>query len=170
MGGSPVTQLSEEDRDALNRIAAAQEADTIDRALAAARERLHMDSAYVSHIDSRRQKIDDTSGDPSALGFGSGTEVPIEDTYCRRMLRGELPNVVPDTSREPAVRGLDATTRVGSYVGVAITLADGTVHGTLCCASREPREQLGEEELAFMRILADMVAARIDRLVGNQPR
>jgi GAF domain-containing protein len=165
-----VTQLSEEDREALRSIAAAQEADTIDRALEAARERLHMDAAYVSHIDSRRQKIDDISGDPSRMGFESGTEVALEQTYCTRMLRGELPNVIPDTRTEPRVRGLDATQRVGSYVGVAITLADGTVHGTLCCASTEPREQLGEDELAFMRVLADMVAARIDRLVGNLPR
>jgi GAF domain-containing protein len=163
-------QLSEEDRQALRLIAAAQEADTIDRALEAARDRLHMDAAYVSHIDSRRQKIDITSGDPASLGFASGTEVPVEDTYCSRMLRGDLPNVVPDTSVEPAVRGLSATDLVGSYVGVAITLADGTVHGTLCCASSEPREELGEEELAFMRVLADMVAGRIDRLVGNLPQ
>ena len=85
MGGSPVTHLSEEDRDALNRIAAAQEADTIDRALAAARERLHMDAAYVSHIDSRRQKIDHvSSGGTTPIGFTPGTEVPLEDTYCRR--------------------------------------------------------------------------------------
>jgi GAF domain-containing protein len=86
------------------------------------------------------------------------------------MLSGQLPNVIRDTSKEPAVRDLGATARVGSYVGVAITLADGSVHGTLCCVSTEPREQLGDEELAFMRVLADMVANRIDRLHEDRPQ
>lgn len=158
-----MTELPDRDRETLERIAAARDADTIDRALTAARERLQMDAAYVSHIDSKRQRIDELSGDGSALGLSCGAEAPLEETYCARMLRGELPSVVPDTGTEPAVRGLQATERVGAYVGVAITLSDGSVHGTLCCVSSEPREQLGEEELTFMRVLAGMVADRIDR-------
>ncbi len=165
-----MAQLPDRDRETLERIATAREADTIDRALTAARERLRMDAAYVTHVNSERQLIDEVSGDSSAMGFGSGTEVPTEDTYCSRMLSGALPNVVPDTSKEPAVRGLGATSLVGSYVGVAITLADGSVHGTLCAASSEPREQLGDEELAFMRVLAGMVANRIDRSHADRPR
>ena len=165
-----MTQLPDRDRETLERIAAAQDADTIDRALTAARERLQMDAAYVSHVDSERQLINEVSGDSAPLGFASGTEIPIKDTYCSRMLSGALPNVVPDTSKEPAVHGLGPTALVGSYVGVAITLADGSVHGTLCAASSEPREQLGDEELAFMRVLAGMVANRIDRSHGNRPR
>lgn len=164
-----MTQLPNRDHETLERIAAAREADTIDRALTAARERLQMDAAYVSQVDSRRQRIDEVSGDSAALGFESGTEISIEDTYCTRMLNGELPNIVPDTSVEPAVRGLRTTKFVGSYVGVPITLADGSVHGTLCCASSEPQEQLGDEEVAFMRVLAGMVAARIDRVHDDRP-
>lgn len=162
------TELSDDDRETLGWIAAAEEADAIDRALTAARERLRMDAAYVSQLDSRRQLIEEVSGDSEALGFKRGTEIPIEDTYCTRMLKGELPNIVPDTSREPLVQGLPTTEWVGSYVGVAVRLHDGTVHGTLCCASAEPCE-LGEAELAFVRVLSGMVAARIDRAHGRGP-
>jgi GAF domain-containing protein len=117
----------------------------------------------VNRIDARSQVVEQVAGDAAALGLGRGTEIPLEETYCSRMLAGELPNVVPDASTEPAVRGLRATEKLGSYVGVAVTLADGTVHGSLCCASSRPRDDLGEAEVAFMRILAGMVAARIDR-------
>ena len=168
---------SKRDAEALERIAAAGEADAIERALVAARERLGMEAAYVTTVNAERQRVTDLAGDASALGCTIGTELAIEDTYCARMLRGELPNVVPDTSNEPAVRGLAVTERVRSYVGVPITLSDGSIHGTLCAASSEARGDLGDEELAFMRVLADMMARRIekarefvDRLNGQSPK
>lgn len=157
------------DRETLDQIAAARDEDTIERALDAARLRLGMDAAYVSVVDSKRQLITDLAGDGEALGFCAGTELPVEKTYCARMLNGELPNVVPDTSAEPAVRELEATANVGAYVGVPVRLADGSVHGTLCCASAAPRRELGDAELAFMRVLAGMVATRIDRTHGPRP-
>ena len=126
-----MTQLPDRDHEMLERIAAAQDADT--------------------------------------MNFASGTEVALQDTYCTRMLNGTLPNVVPDTSKEPAVGDLGATLLVGSYVGVPTTLADGSVHGTLCAVSSEPREHLGDAELAFMRVLAGMVANRIDSSHGSRP-
>lgn len=155
--------LPERDREALERIATAREAESIERALEAARERLRMDAAYVTTIGPSSQEIGELAGDASALGFSTGTELPLEETYCTRMLVGELPNVVPDTSAVPAVRGLDLTARIRAYVGVPITLSDGAVHGTLCCASGEPRTELGDEELTFMHVLADIVATQIDR-------
>lgn len=158
-----MSELPPEDREVLDRLAAAHEADAIERALLAARERLGMDAAYVSHIDSRRQRVDELSGDSTGLGFQTGAEIPIEDSYCARMLRGELPNLVPDTSVEPVLAGLPPTERIGSYVGVPVVLSDGTVHGSLCCASTEPKVHLGDAEVAFLRVLAGMVAARVER-------
>jgi GAF domain-containing protein len=155
--------LAERDLDALERIAAAQEEDAIERALVAAHERLDMEVAYVTTVSAASQRVTELAGAPGPLGVTTGTEAPIEQTYCARMLRGELPNVVPDTRQEPAARDLAATARVGSYVGVPITLADGSVHGTLCCASSKPRLGLGDEELAFMQVLAGSVARRIDQ-------
>lgn len=162
MAPSEPQALSTPDLEALERIAAAGEEDAIERGLVAARERLGMEVAYVTTVTSQLQRVTELAGDSSALGIDTGSELDIEDTYCVRMLRGDLPNVVPDTSEEPAVRDLAMTERVGSYVGVPITLADGSVHGTLCCASSEPRSELGDGELAFMRVLAEIVARRID--------
>lgn len=155
--------LPERDREALERIAAAREADAIELALQAARERLRMDAAYVTALGESAQLIAEVAGDASALGLSTGTEIALEQSYCSRMLRADVPNVVPDTRAEPAVRALELTDRLGSYIGVPITLADGQVHGTLCAASGEPRMELGDDELRFMRVLADIVAAQIDR-------
>jgi GAF domain-containing protein len=59
---------------------------------------------------------------------------------------------------------------IGAYIGVPVQLADGRVHGTLCCASNDPRPALGEAELRFMYVLADIVAARVERAHGSMVR
>jgi GAF domain-containing protein len=51
-----------------------------------------------------------------------------------------------------------------------VQLSDGRVHGSLCCASNEPRPGLGEPELRFMQVLAGIVAARIERAQGSMVR
>jgi len=161
--------LSDSDLETLERIATLQDDDTIERALAAARQRLGMDAAYVTAIDSGTRRVTNLSGDLEALGMTPGKEVPIEKTYCGRMLTGEIPNIVPDTSAEPAVQGLPATARVKAYVGVPIKLADGSVHGSLCCGSTAPRTELGAQELKFMHVLAGMIATRIEQARGARP-
>ena len=96
--------------------------------------------------------------------------IPVEQTYCLRMLNGEVPNLIPDTRAEPAVRDLEATARVGAYLGVPVKLSDGRVHGTLCGVSEQPRSELGSEQLRFMHVLADIVAARVERAQGDLAR
>lgn len=154
--------------DALAAYAAARERDVIERALEAARERLCMDAAYVSTITAEVQRVDQVAGDSSAMGFTRGTTLPLRETYCSRMLAGTLSNLVPDTAAEPGLAGLAVTARVGAYVGVAIRLGDGRLHGTLCAASAEPRPEFGPEELHFMEVLAGILAAEIDRTEGSR--
>jgi GAF domain-containing protein len=152
--------------EALARIEAAQEQYAVQQALTAARERLRMDAAYLATLDSRRQRIEAIVGDVGALGIVPGSVFPLEQTYCKRMLSGEIPNVVPDTRLEPSLRDLGVTRAVGCYIGVPVKLSDGRVHGTLCCASEECREDLGGSELRFMQVLAQIVATRVEQAEG----
>ncbi|MEA2299821.1 MAG: hypothetical protein QOE44_356 [Solirubrobacteraceae bacterium] len=149
--------------DALAAVAAARERDVITRALEAARERLAMDAAYVSSVTPETQRVDELVGVSAHMGFTVGTTLPLTETYCDLMLRGELPNLVPDTRVEPRVAHLSITDRVGAYIGVPIRLADGRLHGTLCCASGEARTGFGDDEVHFMEVLAGIVATEIDR-------
>jgi GAF domain-containing protein len=154
----------------VRRIEVAQEQDVVEQALTAARERLCMDAAYITTIDPQQQTIDALVGDTAALGLSEGLVVPIEQTYCRHMLSGEMPSIVPNTRVEPAVRDLIATRTIGAYVGVPVMLADGRVHGTLCCASSQPKDGLGDEELRFMQVLAGIIASRVDQAEGDVAR
>lgn len=149
--------------DDLRRIEAAEETDVVERALTAARERLGMDAAYVGTFDEHAQTILAVVGDSNASELQSGGSIPLEETYCVRMLSGQIPNVVPDTRADPAVQDMRASSLIGAYVGVPVILASGEVHGTLCCVSSAARPDLGAEELRFMFVLAEIVARRVDQ-------
>jgi GAF domain-containing protein len=159
-----------EDVEALRRIEAAEEDDVVDRALSAARDRLRMEAAYVTTMDSHQQTIEAVIGRDEFVVALTGAEVPLEQTFCARMLNGEIPNAVPDTRGNSLIRDLRATRLIGAYVGVPVRLPDGRLHGTLCAVCREPAEGIGEEELRFMQVLAGIIAARIDRAQGNLAR
>ncbi len=156
--------------DVLQDIEAAQETEVVEQALTAARERLGMDAAYLTTVGPERQRLDALVGDAGVIGAQAGASIPVEKTYCARMLRGEIPRLIPDTHAEPGVSDLGATRLIGAYIGVPVKLPDGRVHGTLCCASRTSRTDLGPGEVAFMDVLAGMIATRLQEAEGNIER
>ena len=51
---------------------------------------------------------------------------------------------------------------IGSYLGVAIVLSDGTFYGTLCAIDPEPRT-LRPQQAELMVVLARLLATQIER-------
>jgi GAF domain-containing protein len=129
-----------------------------------------MDAAYIATVDSRKQTIEIMIGKTDAEALVEGAVIPVEETYCARMLAGEIPNIVPDVDAEPGLRNMTVIRNIGAYIGVPVILSDGRVHGSLCCASNQPRPGLGEPELRFMQVLAAIVAAQIERAHGSMVR
>ena len=87
----------------VRRLEAAQESDVVEQALSAARDHLGMDASYLTTIDSRTQTIHAVVSDDQDVKRYQGTVFPVEQTFCMRMLNGEIPNMVPDTAAEPAI-------------------------------------------------------------------
>jgi GAF domain-containing protein len=157
--------------DLLRKLEAAKESDVLEQALIAARDHLGMDASYLTTMDSRNQTIHAVlSDDGDPMKRLQGRVFPVEQTFCMRMLAGEIPNMVADTRAEPTISRLPAAGLFHAYVGVPVKLADGRVHGTLCCVSHEPRSEFVDEELRFIQVLADIVAARIDEARGDIAR
>jgi len=80
------------------------------------------------------------------------------------MVAGRLPNLVKDTAADPSVSDL-AITRdadIGMYLGVPLQLSDGSLYGTLCCASHAADPSLGERHVAYMRLLARLIADHLE--------
>lgn len=170
MEGHGTVGAPSEYKELIDKLESAHQAEVVEQALVAARERLGMDASYITTIDARIQTIHALVSDPDTVNRYQGTVFPVEQTYCMRMLGGQIPNAVPDTRAEPAISELPVTGEFHAYVGVPVKLSDGSVHGTLCCVSRETRPGLGPEEVRFMKVLADIVAARVDQVHGDMAR
>jgi diguanylate cyclase (GGDEF)-like protein len=90
-----------------------------------------------------------------------GKVLPLEEVYCRDVVRGDpRPLCLPDTSTHPlGARNAEGGTR--AYLGVPITLSDGSVYGTLC-ATEETPYPFSEEELRVMNLAARFLGLIID--------
>ena len=170
MEGAGTVRATSDYDELLEKLESAQETEVVELALVAAREHLGMDASYITTIDSRIQTIHALVSDRETVNRYQGTVFPVEQTYCMRMLGGEIPNAVPDARAEPAISELPVAAEFHAYVGVPVKLSDGSVHGTLCCVSKETRPGLGDDEVRFMRVLADIVAARVERVHGDIAR
>ncbi len=146
-------------------LASSRPPDPIERTLALAREALGMDVAFVSKFEEDRMEFRALEGDAGSFGWQEGGGVPLEGTFCKRVVDGRLPSVVPDAGSDGRVSGLEVTREagIGSYVGLPLRLSDGRVYGTLCCLSHSAEPRLQERDARFMEVLARMVADQIER-------
>ena len=104
-------------------------------------------------------------GDAESFGWEEGDGFPIDESYCKRVLDGRVPNVVPDAKREDATRDLRVTSEadIGSYAAVPLVLSDGRLYGTLCCVSHTPDPWLRQRDLGLMERVARQLIEQLER-------
>jgi len=135
---------------------------SIHAAVESARELLDMDVAYATEFTKSDQVLKVLTGFGESFGLREGLSL-YDLTYCKRILAGELPGLMPDVAAQPLAASMQFTKATGirSFISVPIRLGDGSVYGTLCTASHQARHDLGERELrvfeAFARMIADQV-------------
>ncbi|WP_337061740.1 sensor domain-containing phosphodiesterase [Kineococcus sp. G2] len=132
----------------------------VQRLLDLARAHLGMDIGWVSHFTEDRQRISALSGDGASMHVAVGDAPPLQESFCVRVLAGNLPPVVPDARRDPRTRDLAVTARmgIGSYVGAPLHDAAGEVLGMLCCLSRSPDPRLGRDAARYLDLVADLIS------------
>ena len=135
-------------------------ADPITAALELARAETEMDVAVLGEIYDGREVVRFVAGDGS-FGLAPGASMPIEDTYCHRLLTGRLSNVVPDAHAEDQLRDLQIT-RIGAYIGVPFTTLDARLY-VLCCLAHEQQPHLGERDLLFLRGIGQTIVAELEK-------
>ncbi len=142
-----------------------QTPETIERLLATVREALEMDIAFVSEFAGDRLVFRALEGDAESFGWREGEGFPLEESYCKRVLDGRLPNVVPDARGEDLTKDLWVTSEadIGSYAAVPVLLPDGRPYGTLCCVSHKPDLRLRERDLGLMEGIAREVSRQLKR-------
>ena len=138
----------------------------VERLVAAAREVLEMDVAWLGEVCGDDLLFRALAGDRAFLGLAPGDRIPLGASYCGFLVDGRIGGVVSDVPAHPQLGGLRLTRAagVGAYVGIPVRLGDGRLFGTLCCAGRRRRPEIGERDLRMLRVLAGLVAAHVDEL------
>lgn len=135
----------------------------LERVLGIVRRHLGMDVAFIARFRSEDRVLDHVdSAQPTALH--QGQEIALSEGYCLKVVRGELPELIADTSRSAAALAIPATLAIpiGSHLSVPIVLDDQRIYGTLCCFSHRPNRNLDERDVLVMRAFAEVLALHFD--------
>ena len=128
------------------------------------RQHLGMDIAFISQFTNQKRlfKFVDANDDFTAIQVGDYDE--IEETYCKKIVDGELTGIINDSALNPITKNLPVTQKlsIGSYLGVPITLSDGEVYGTLCCFKNQADPSLMERDLLLLQAFSDLSSKLID--------
>jgi GAF domain-containing protein len=142
-----------------------QPPENIESLLSLVRENLQMDVAFVSEFAGDQLVFRALEGDERSFGWREGESIPLDESYCKGVLEGRLPNVVPDARSEDMTKDLWVTreANIGSYVAVPVVLSDGRPYGTLCCVGHRADPGLRERDLGLMEGVARELSRRIKR-------
>ena len=165
MSNHPTTAREEARTDQLVELGELAQNPSVERALEAVRELLDMDVAYATEINEVEQVFKTMRGDAESFGVAEGGSMPVEQTYCHRILAGRLPNINPDIRADERAASMPITeaANVGAFASVPLRLSDGRHYGTLCAASHDAKLSLGYRELQFLHVFARIVADQIER-------
>ena len=136
---------------------------SVDALLETARAQLDMDIAFVSEfVGDQRVMRHITARVP--IVTVPGTSEPLDGTYCKQIVDGRLPSVIPDSAANPVAAAMPTTvsSRIAAYVGVPIVFRDGELYGTLCTVNRTAAPDLRERDASVLHVLAKAVSELIE--------
>lgn len=144
---------------------------SIRRILALAREHLAMELGYYGTFDGGVETYRVVEGESPRLQLREGSTLELDQTICWQVVQGKIGNVVPDTRRDPVTRDLIPVREggVASYVGVPVH-QDSDLLGMLCLISATPRPKLAAQDVAMLRLLAQLVALQLAPDASSDPR
>jgi len=138
--------------------------DVIANALAFVRSHLGMEVAYLSEFVGEDLVFRAVNAPGLEDMISVGNSMPLDDVYCRHILAGRLPELIPDTDRVPFTQKIPLTKNlpIRSHVSIPIRLSNDDVYGMFCCLSRKPRPSLNRRDLEVMRAFASLSADQVN--------
>jgi EAL domain-containing protein (putative c-di-GMP-specific phosphodiesterase class I) len=137
----------------------------IRRALRAVRSHLGLQVAYVAKFAGNESVLREVDAPGLEHLVKVGSSRSLDDVYCRHVLEGRLPQLIPDTSAEPLAMSLPITkaASIGAHISVPILLPDGRPYGMFCCLGFEADNSLNERDLQTMKAFAEIASFEINR-------
>lgn len=132
-----------------------------DRLTRFAMRMLDVSTSYFSVVTPNKQIF------KSAIGFPEPyqmiRETPLTMSYCKYVVVNNTPLIINDAHEDDLLKDNPAVAELGaiSYIGMPITLSDGTVVGSFCVADGEPHHWT-DDEIEIVRDLAQIVIHELE--------
>ena len=136
--------------------------DSISQLLHAMRLRMAMDVVFVSEFVDGQRMFRFVDAAPDAPAILAGDSSPAQESVCRRVVEGRVPELVHNLSAMPREQVPELPFQIGAHLSTPIVLADKRVYGTLCCFSAAPRPELVQADLDKLRMCAVLVARKVE--------
>lgn len=140
----------------------ADRAQRLDLLLRMTRELLDVDVALLTEIRDGREVAQRADGDWPGGASLQNASLPLDETFCQRMLDGRIGNYVRDASADARVNDLAMARHLGvrAWLGVPIKVSDIRLY-VLCCLATEARPSIGEREVRLLVGLAESVRVEL---------
>jgi GAF domain-containing protein len=134
----------------------------LDQLLRMTRDLLDTDVAVLSEIRDGHEIARRVAGQWPGRASMQDVSVPLESTFCQRMLDGRIGNYIRDASTDARVSDIAMARHLGvrTWLGVPIELSDMRLY-VLCCLTSESRPSIGEREVRLLAGLAESVRAEL---------
>ena len=136
--------------------------DTVAEVLRAMRQRMQMDVVFVSEFVAGQRMFRFVDAAPGAPAIEPGASNPAEESVCRRVVEGRVPESVRNLSAMPSDQLPPLPFPIGAHLSTPIVMKDKRVYGTLCCFSAAPRPDLVQADLDKLRMCATLVARKVE--------
>jgi len=139
------------------------ERSNIGHALSSLRKHLGMAVAYVSEFQGDETVFREVDAPGLEAVIKPGDRRSLDDVYCRHILAGRLPELIPDTGQNAFAQTLPIThdSHIGAHMSVPVRMEDGSVYGMFCCLNFSPDPSLNDRDLQMMRVFADLTARQL---------
>ena len=151
------------DTDFANDIAAVQRIDAVPRILEIVCRSTGMGFAAVARVTDERW-ICCAVRDDINFGLQPGGELKVETTICHEIRQSHQAVVIDHVAEDQVFAGHHTPAMYGfqSYISVPITLADGTIFGTLCAIDPRPARLKNPETIGTFKLFAELIATHLD--------
>lgn len=136
------------------------------------RTQMNMDVAFLAEFSNAVRVFHGVSSVVDNPPIRAGEVHPIGSGYCRKVVTGALPQLIPNTADVPLTAEIPETAAIpiGAHLSVPLRLEDGQLYGTLCCFAFTPRPDLGETQLVLLRQLSDLMARMLAGDISAQKK
>jgi len=141
----------------------------IDDVLSLLRSHLGMEVAYLSEFAETHIVFRALDAKEGSITLKKGDTWPMDESFCKYVVEGRLPRIIPDASKHPFAREMAVTADmpVEAQLAVPIRRADGSAYGTLAFISTSPKPDLNTRDLGVVDLFATLVQGMVQREVDE---